>query len=137
MGIVLTANKTLMVSTSLNQIYKVTQKGTHITLFVVMSLAHTSYQALITTRWLYWRDLEIKGEWMEAWTSANSVFHMEWQWMKQVTLALLLTWGAIRSEEWHSRADEPVVEVHAHFFCCNPSVFFLTHSIHILPLPAL
>ena len=56
---------------------------------------------------------------MEAWTSANSVFHMEWQWMKQVTLALSLTWGAIRSEEWHSRADEHVVEVHAHFFCCN------------------
>ena len=45
MGVVLTANKTLIISTSSNQIYKVTQKGTPITLFVVISHAHTSYQA--------------------------------------------------------------------------------------------
>ena len=104
--VVLTANNTLMVSTASHQIYKVTQKGTHIALLVMMSHAHTSYQALMAMRWLSWQDLEIEGEWMEGLMSANSVIHVEWQWMNWVTLALLLTRWAVQSEGWLSKTDE-------------------------------
>ena len=38
------------------------------------------------------------GAWMEGLVSANSIFHVEWQWMNQVTLALLLTRGTIESD---------------------------------------
>ena len=103
---VLTANKTLIVSTASHQIHKVTQKGIHIALIVMMSHAHTSLQALIAMMSLYWQDLEIEGEWMEGLTSANSIFQEEWQWMNRVTLASLLIWGAIQSEGSHSKTDE-------------------------------
>ena len=98
MGVVLIAKNTLIVSTASNQIYKVTQKGTPIALVVMMSHAHISFQALIAMKWLSWQDLESEGEWMAGLASANSVFHMEWQWIKQVTLALLLTCIATQSE---------------------------------------